>query len=1195
MTDFILKIYEYMKTHRMMCLLSFIVLTLLSVLSVMRLGYKEDIADFLPIDSEHHKALNVYQEISGANKIFAIFQYRDTTQTDPDMMVSSVDAFTKEVEKSDTAKVIGNVMSQVDLEKMTEVTDFVYNNIPYFLSEKDYARMNKVLASPNYVSHQLKQDKQMLMFPAGGILSDNIQRDPLNIFTPIVQKLQRSDTGLKYELYDGYIFSPDMQKAIVMMDSPYGASETDNNAQLIAMLKACANKVIDTQENLNIHIIGGPVIAVTNAKQIKSDSILSVIISLTLILSLLLFSFRNFRNLLLIALSIAWGWLFAMGGLALFHDKVSVIVIGISSVILGIAVNYPLHFIAHLSHTPNKRRALREIVMPLLVGNITTVGAFLALVPLQSVALRDLGLFSSFLLVGTILFVLVYLPHLSKETKEVKHTFLDKLSNVSLENKPAFVVVIVILTLVLGYFSFQTQFDANMGHINYMTDEQKADMAYLQCKMTQNGDYQKVYAISSDSTIDGALDKSLRLQPYLNGLQQKRDIHEYSSCSQFIVSKAEQKRRLQLWKHFLGHHKEKIKSSLKTSMKAEGFSENSFDDFYALLDKDYLPQEVAYFNPLVKSIFSSHINHDSIGNQYNVINVLSVNEKNVKKVENTLDSQDCYSFDVVSMNSAIANHLSNDFNYIGFACGFIVFFFLWLSFGSIELAILSFIPMAVSWLWILGIMALFGMQFNIVNIILATFIFGQGDDYTIFMTEGASYEYAYRRKMLASYKHSIIISALIMFIGIGTLIVARHPALHSLAEVTIAGMFSVVLMAYIFPPLIFKFLVQSRGEYRKRPLSFIPLLVMGWSALVFFCQLVTVYMRGFVVFCLLKPTLRRQLSFHKYVQKLYYYDLTHIPTVKYRVENPLAENFETPALVISNHQSMLDAAVFMALSPKLVLVSNRYPSNNWVVKWIYRWMGCITLSDNMQENLSLLKKRVQQGYSIVVFPEGKRNSQSSILRFHKGAFYLAESLKLDIVPVLLHGLNDVLPRNSLAVYRGQILVSVRQRIRHNDIQWGEGYVKRTKSIHVYYVNEFAKIVSQVETAHYYHNILLDRYRYKGTEIFSSVSKNLKRFDDFSEWIDKSESCSEICIINQSYGEFALLYALVHKKSTIYVYEPNEEKSNLLTYCCEGLVSNLKIVSNLDSLGTDINKCKVFKFATREGINNEVNNIEVVRL
>ena len=127
--------------------------------------------------------------------------------------------------------------------------------------------------------------------------------------------------------------------------------------------------------------------------------------------------------------------------------------------------------------------------------------------------------------------------------------------------------------------------------------------------------------------------------------------------------------------------------------------------------------------------------------------------------------------------------------------------------------------MAISWVWILGIMALFGLKFNVVNIILATFIFGQGDDYTIFMTEGCQYEYAYRRKMLGSYKHSIIISALIMFIGIGALIVAKHPALHSLAEVTIIGMFSVVLMAYLFPPLIFRWLVFSKGQERMRPIT----------------------------------------------------------------------------------------------------------------------------------------------------------------------------------------------------------------------------------------------------------------------------------------------------------------------------------------------------------------------------------------
>ena len=108
-----------------------------------------------------------------------------------------------------------------------------------------------------------------------------------------MQKLQRSDTGLKYELYDGHIFSPDMQRAIVMIDSPYGASETENNTQLINMLQGCGKRALAHAKNLDVHIIGGPVIAVGNASQIKSDSILSVIIAVTLIMALLLFTFTQ--------------------------------------------------------------------------------------------------------------------------------------------------------------------------------------------------------------------------------------------------------------------------------------------------------------------------------------------------------------------------------------------------------------------------------------------------------------------------------------------------------------------------------------------------------------------------------------------------------------------------------------------------------------------------------------------------------------------------------------------------------------------------------------------------------------------------------------------------------------------------------------------------------------------------------------
>ena len=64
MTELILKIYDYLKTHRLSDICSSVAITLILLLAVTRLNYKEDIADFLPIDSEHQNAMKVYQNIS---------------------------------------------------------------------------------------------------------------------------------------------------------------------------------------------------------------------------------------------------------------------------------------------------------------------------------------------------------------------------------------------------------------------------------------------------------------------------------------------------------------------------------------------------------------------------------------------------------------------------------------------------------------------------------------------------------------------------------------------------------------------------------------------------------------------------------------------------------------------------------------------------------------------------------------------------------------------------------------------------------------------------------------------------------------------------------------------------------------------------------------------------------------------------
>ena len=822
MAAIVIRLFDYMRKHRTHGVLGFILITLILAYFLAGQTYKEDISDFLPLNNKYHKALKVYQEISGANRIIAIFQYRDSSMTDADTIIHSVDRFIEHLKKNDKDKSLTDLTYQIDLEKITETTDFVYRNIPYFLTSEDYHRMDSLLDSQDYIHTQIRNGKQMLMLPVSGIVSENFQRDPLHLFTPIVSQLQKSQSSIEFENYDGYIFSKDMKRAFVMMTSPFGSSETEKNATFLALLRQSADETEAEISDISIHFTGGPVIAVGNSKQIKTDSIIAVMLAIVLIVALLFYVFRSIWHLFLIVLSIIWGWLFAMGILSCIHQQVSVIVIGISSIIIGIAVNYPLHLIAHLQHTPDVRSALKEIIPPLVVGNITTVGAFLALVPLQSVALRDLGLFSSFLLVGTILFALIFLPHLLKNgAGREKGNIILKFTDISIENHRWVIYSIVLLTLFFGYLSLQTGFDTNMSSVNYLTDEQKADMAYFRSFAAKSSADENIYVVSADSTINEALEKSQEIQPLLQKLKQEGLIADKQGCYQFLCSKEEQRKRLEHWNTFVQKHGNTLEHSIIEEATMEGFSAHTFDDFFDILHKSYKPQDFGYFKQLSSSVFASNLMINDKQKEFNVIDVLKVSPQKIESVVSRIENHSSrqYVFDVNSMNTSIATRLSDDFNYIGWACGCIVFLFLWFSLGCLELAILSFIPMAVSWLWILGIMSLVGIQFNVVNIILATFIFGQGDDYTIFMTEGCQFEYAYRRKMLASYKNSIIISALIMLIGIGSLIIAKHPALHSLAEVTIIGMFSVVLMAYLFPPLIFRWLVYNKGLERKRPIT----------------------------------------------------------------------------------------------------------------------------------------------------------------------------------------------------------------------------------------------------------------------------------------------------------------------------------------------------------------------------------------
>jgi 1-acyl-sn-glycerol-3-phosphate acyltransferase len=74
------------------------------------------------------------------------------------------------------------------------------------------------------------------------------------------------------------------------------------------------------------------------------------------------------------------------------------------------------------------------------------------------------------------------------------------------------------------------------------------------------------------------------------------------------------------------------------------------------------------------------------------------------------------------------------------------------------------------------------------------------------------------------------------------------------------------------------------------------------------------------------------------------------------------------------------------------------------------------------EGLSLAARRLQEGRSLVVFPEGTRSRDGALLPFKKGPFHLALTTGRPVVPVAISGTRRLLPPGSLGVRSGSVLV-----------------------------------------------------------------------------------------------------------------------------------------------------------------------------
>lgn len=173
-------------------------------------------------------------------------------------------------------------------------------------------------------------------------------------------------------------------------------------------------------------------------------------------------------------------------------------------------------------------------------------------------------------------------------------------------------------------------------------------------------------------------------------------------------------------------------------------------------------------------------------------------------------------------------------------------------------------------------------------------------------------------------------------------------------------------------------------------------------------------------------------------------------------------DFDKPRIIICNHQSHLDLMCQLVFTPKIVFLTNQWVWNNPLYGFLIRNAEYLPVKDGLDNILPHLKSLIERGYSVAVYPEGTRSKDCSIGRFHQGAFYLAQQLGLEILPMCLYGPGKILPKGTYHLRKGIFCVTVEQPLTQREMQKLGNLRQQASRMRKWYKEKYASIANEIE-------------------------------------------------------------------------------------------------------------------------------------
>ena len=208
---------------------------------------------------------------------------------------------------------------------------------------------------------------------------------------------------------------------------------------------------------------------------------------------------------------------------------------------------------------------------------------------------------------------------------------------------------------------------------------------------------------------------------------------------------------------------------------------------------------------------------------------------------------------------------------------------------------------------------------------------------------------------------------------------------------------------------------------------------------------------------------RRQAAFHRRIRRFFrYYTFHGVCGIHPELRNPTAETFSKPALLIANHQSLLDLPATLMLHDKIVAMTGQWVWDSRIYGRVVRFADFFPATMSLDDMLTHIRDCMSRGYSVLIFPEGTRSTDCQVHKFRRGAFHIAEQLQCDVVPIVLWGTGHILPKQDFCLTPGREIIEVGQRVTYASGIMGQDHGQMTRYWHSWFVSRYAALEAEVQ-------------------------------------------------------------------------------------------------------------------------------------